>query len=275
MKLDRILMGATFDPPTVDAVRWVQTVLGPEAELILVHCQEKADADGPPPEERLDALVADAAPGARALTFTGDPEKVLPEQAAEHKADLLVLGPRGTSGSGPGNTAASILAGSRIPVLVVRESTEGPPRQILASVDDSPVAALVLRWTRFLTERFGAEAAALHAVSSAHYGTVSAVSSSRGTENAMAKGMEGARRWLEEQVAAAGIAAAAATVEVREGAPGETIVERSRDGRTDLVVMGSRGAGLLGRALLGSTAASVVAQAHCPVFVVPAAAVED
>jgi len=274
MMLERILMGVTFDPPTIDAARWIRTVLAPDAELLLVHCQEKEDADGPPPKERLEAVAADAAPGARVLALTGDPEKVLPEQAAEHHADLLALGPRGTSGSGPGNTAASILAGSRIPVLVVRESAAGPPRQILASVDDSPVAELVLRWTRFLTERFGAEAAVLHAVSSAHYGTVSAVSSSRGTETALAKGMAGARRWLEEQVAAAGIAGAAAAVEVREGAPGETIVERSLDGRTDLVVMGSRGAGLLGRTLLGSTAASVVARAHCPVFVVPAAAVE-
>jgi hypothetical protein len=45
-------------------------------------------------------------------------------------------------------------------------------------------------------------------------------------------------------------------------------VRFAEDAHADLIVLGSRGLGRLGRALLGSVSDSVVRHAHCPVLVV-------
>ena len=52
------------------------------------------------------------------------------------------------------------------------------------------------------------------------------------------------------------------------GTPAAEIVELAEELDAGFVVVGSRGAGGLGRALLGSVSESVVRHAHCPVLVV-------
>lgn len=59
------------------------------------------------------------------------------------------------------------------------------------------------------------------------------------------------------------------TVEARSGFGAEyEICRTARKRRTDLIVMGSRGLGKIGHALLGSTAERVVRHAPCPVLVI-------
>ena len=57
---------------------------------------------------------------------------------------------------------------------------------------------------------------------------------------------------------------------VMAGAPAQVILERLREGRHDLLVMGTRGLGRVGSALLGSVAQQVLHQAEVPVLVVRA-----
>ena len=57
-------------------------------------------------------------------------------------------------------------------------------------------------------------------------------------------------------------------VELREGHPGDAIVEMAAQGRYDLIVMGSRGLGLAQKLLLGSVSEHVVRNAPCPVLIV-------
>jgi len=56
--------------------------------------------------------------------------------------------------------------------------------------------------------------------------------------------------------------------EVLMGTPHAAIVEFATENGVDLIVIGTRGHGLLGHALLGSTAERVVHHAPCPVLVV-------
>jgi nucleotide-binding universal stress UspA family protein len=56
---------------------------------------------------------------------------------------------------------------------------------------------------------------------------------------------------------------------VLSGEPAETIVRTARDGKFDLIVMGTHGRSGLPRVLLGSVAERVVQHAPCPVLTVP------
>lgn len=56
-------------------------------------------------------------------------------------------------------------------------------------------------------------------------------------------------------------------LEVRRGRPGEVIVAVAREGEHDLVVMGSRGRGAVGSALLGSVSTYVLHHADVAVLV--------
>jgi nucleotide-binding universal stress UspA family protein len=51
------------------------------------------------------------------------------------------------------------------------------------------------------------------------------------------------------------------------GEPAEQIVAEAADGSYDIVIVGSRGRGAMGRLVLGSVSAEVIAHAPCPVLV--------
>ena len=57
-----------------------------------------------------------------------------------------------------------------------------------------------------------------------------------------------------------------------QGHPVSVILDRLRDGRHDLLVMGTRGLGRVGSALLGSVSQAVLHEAPVPVLVVRAPA---
>lgn len=58
---------------------------------------------------------------------------------------------------------------------------------------------------------------------------------------------------------------------VLKGDPGEMIVTTAEESKCDLIVMGTRGLGMVKRALLGSVSQYVLHHASCPVLVVRAA----
>jgi len=75
---------------------------------------------------------------------------------------------------------------------------------------------------------------------------------------------------LREFVAAAADAGVAATMELLEGDPCSTILERARSTGSDLIALGTHGRRGFDRWLMGSVAERVLARAHCPVLSVAA-----
>lgn len=79
---------------------------------------------------------------------------------------------------------------------------------------------------------------------------------------------EQADHWLRELVTAAGIDPERCDLSLATGdAVYEVIALQQRSG-ADLLVVGSRGAGALGRTLIGSVSYAVIRGAMCPVLVV-------
>lgn len=76
---------------------------------------------------------------------------------------------------------------------------------------------------------------------------------------------ETAARALVERGRAAGVAV---SLLVWEGDPGESIVEVARSETPDMVIVGSRAKGVIGRFGIGSVSDHVVRHAPCPVLVV-------
>jgi nucleotide-binding universal stress UspA family protein len=128
---------------------------------------------------------------------------------------------------------------------------------IVVGVDGTELGSAALRWATDEAQRRGCPL------------RVVTVAPAPQLAHTTSQPQEWAYRAGEQTVAAA---AQHPTVHIRHrtvsGAPGRALVEASRDAA--LLVVGSRGAGMLARALLGSVSAYCVNHAHCPVVIVPA-----
>ncbi|MGD8402200.1 MAG: universal stress protein [Anaerolineales bacterium] len=87
-------------------------------------------------------------------------------------------------------------------------------------------------------------------------------------QTAISARMEEAETILQKAMDAVGEIPGEVHTEVLEGAPAEAILDVAKTRKSDLIVMGSRGLGLLQGALLGSQSQKVVRHAPCPVLIV-------
>jgi nucleotide-binding universal stress UspA family protein len=199
------------------------------------------------------------------------PQRGLHEAAKAHDAQLIVVG-AGRHGRlarrlGRDVTAAT-LRRAPCPVSVAqrRAGTMTPPlRTIAVGSDGSPQSRAALEFARELAGAAGARLQLLWVVpASVPVGpwTSRAVAMTAG-ERRLER--DRARALMAETVDALGDNA------IGDTAPGvahEELAQLCRE--ADLLVVGSRGEGALGRALRGSTSMRLVREAPCPVLVVPA-----
>ena len=295
MRIDRIVVGVDFSEPSSSAARWIARSF-PTAELVLVHCidlphvprflarhatprESLLDLARAGAAERLALLAGSVAPvRVRTEVREGAPVEGLVDAARECGAAMVVVGVTGTRLDGwlrgqLGRTADRLARCSPVPVLLCAGSLPDRPRRLLVALDDSDITPHVLAWTRELADRFDARVTAVHVVSSAvltHVMTMAAaggasdVEVSRETREEFRDDADG---WINEMVVA-GLDPARVTSEVDFGEPGQEIVAASARLDSDIIVLGSRGAGAVRRTLLGSTVSEVLHHARCPVLVV-------
>jgi nucleotide-binding universal stress UspA family protein len=139
------------------------------------------------------------------------------------------------------------------------------PTKILLATDGSEDAELAARVAADLTKRTAAELHLSHAWRPLPYYAYPSLV----PEEYHPPYEEGARKLLDEQVGR--IERAGGTVaesHLVTGRPAEAIIELGEEIEADLIVVGSRGHGPVGRLVMGSVSEGVVHHAHCPVLVV-------
>ena len=291
--IGRILIGLDFSEPSRRAARWAARDLAPEAALRLVHV---IDLPRPPtfleglypPRERLLRLlrgdaerqieemarVLEADRPGRAVEVEirdGRTHDELADAATGWSADLVVVGEHGQR---PGiwrmlgSTAERLIRVCRVPVMVTRAATTGVPRSILVPIDESGQTESVLRWGLVLGRMHGARITVLHVLHPMLVTHVGLVSSTPKKESVQGQLERCARLWVEEMIARVGGDPDEVDVVIAYGESRYEILAALKRYEVDLVVMGSRGAGGVTRALLGSVATAVIRGSACPVLVV-------
>jgi len=138
-------------------------------------------------------------------------------------------------------------------------------KKILVASDGSKDAALAIRAAVDLSNETGAE---LHVVHAWREPPAPAAPKGEAAGYSNTDEREEAEELLEEQARLIQSAGGSITkAHLRKGRPADEIAALAEDLKADLVVMGSRGVGMVKRLVTGSVSEGVVHLAPCPVLV--------
>ncbi len=199
----------------------------------------------------------------------GEPVEKITELAEELDVDLVVIGSRGL-GTFRRLTAGSVSEGvvrdAQRPVLVVRGGeTAWPPARVVVGEDFSEDSEAAARLAASIGRLYGARTILVHAyplLDLGHKAPISGVFRINGEVKTVRRTLELLAREIEEEVGE--------TPEARVaiGAAASCILEAATEGaEPTLVVVGSRGLGVLERFRVGSVSTRVMREAEGPVLV--------
>jgi nucleotide-binding universal stress UspA family protein len=283
--MDDVLVGVDGSEGSVAALRWaagVAEAVGarlrvvsawqypPDAVVSIggrdLTPADDADADL---ERQLRELLADLGIGDDGQVVVealrGSPTVALLREATED-VRMLVVGSRGLGGFRGlrlGSVSRQLCEHAPRPVTVVRRGVEASPvlRTILVGADGSDDAARAMVFAGRLATDVGAELLVVNATGS------------RDAQRERPVELDTRREWVEEWCAPLRQAGVPYRIEVVRGDPRSTVMDAARDAAADLVVVGSRGRGVVTKMVLGSVAASLVERSEVPVTVLPSASV--
>jgi nucleotide-binding universal stress UspA family protein len=189
--------------------------------------------------------------------------------AAEHGPAMVVVGSRGLGGFKGlllGSVSRQLAEHAPCPVTIVRHTAPVPPvrlETIVAGTDGSEDAARGLRYAAEVAAKAGAELVVAHATGPGDvvhpWGVQPQVD------------LDVRRERVEEWCAPLRATGVDYEVVLVEGDARTALLDLARDRSADLLVIGSRGHGPVGRLLLGSVATSLAQHSELPVTIVPAA----
>ena len=198
--------------------------------------------------------------------------RALTELAESESVEALVIGSaeQGEVGrSSPGSVGERLLTGAPCAVAIAPRGfgADGPTTLGVVGVayDGSRESKLGLALSEHLARNAGAALRVIAVLPKVTIQPSRIGHTARGYERALRAHFENALEEAGAQLAGD----VESEIVLLEGPPGAKLAEATRE--LDLMVLGSRGYGPIGRALLGGTASDLVRSAHSPVLVVPRA----
>lgn len=199
------------------------------------------------------------------------PVDAIAEAVRATRADLVAMGTHGHRGLQRvflGSVAKRALHALEVPVLAAKESLAramDPIRRILVPVDFSPHSERAIEVARSLAARLSATVDVMHVFDEArapgYLPELGAVS--RRLEAEASERLDAMRERFDRR----GVPVA---LDLRRGEPSSVIAKTAEEIRSELIVMGTRGAGGLAHVLLGSVAERTLCAAPCSVLCVKA-----
>ena len=203
----------------------------------------------------------------------GNPTRVLLESMKELAPDLIVIGSHREQPAWDalvGTTVGKLLSARQCPVLIVDRWAYGAYRNIVLALDRTKASAETVRVAEALILRDGACATIVHAYQAPYTGMLV---SARVAATVVSDYSEG---WNQEaETALLALLREASNdlsryeIVLEPATPTVGIQNVVSRLNPELLIMGTRGYGRLGRALIGSVASRVLATARCDVLVVP------
>ncbi len=190
-------------------------------------------------------------------TASGDvAEKIL--KFSKEDYDLIAMGAHGENETEPyalGSVTRKVIMHADCPTLISKTVT-GLSR-MLVCVDGSQQSKRALDYALKLGEKVGSEITLINVQEHALHKVSPKVAEEHGA------------RVLESALANVGKTGLKVERRLEMGVPSKTILEVSKKGKYDVIVVGRRGAGTVERFLLGSVSDSVSQKAECSVLIVP------
>lgn len=204
----------------------------------------------------------------RADVLVGNPRRVIVSAAAHEEPDLLLIGPHGKHGDSARDTIAEkVVSARKCPVLVVQQKAQTRYRKVLLALDLTAESGAALRAAERLGLTNAVEARVVHAYAAARNDLLQSASAAIASHGEVSRLAASAA--MHEFLARESAKPDRYEIFVTEGRPAPTIVRAVEAYQPDLLVMGTRGHGRIGRAILGSVANQLLKAARCDVLIAP------
>jgi nucleotide-binding universal stress UspA family protein len=273
-RADRAMRRAALLAAASGAELLILFVVDDDQPAVMVEVQRREAA----------ALLARAAEGlpelkairTRTLIEEGDPFDAILRTAEAQACDLIVVGEhrrRLLRDMLAGTTVERVIRGSRRPVLMVNAIPDAPYRRVLMTSDLSPESAAMLRRAAGTGLFGGASVTVLHAREASGLGAIAMADlPPAAIAGHVAEATRTARAELLRFLAPLDLPGIERPQPMVDSSPAPLAILGAVDRmRPDLLVLGTAGAGGLGRMLLGSVAAEVLRQVRCDALTVPVA----
>lgn len=227
--------------------------------------------------EQLQTQIADSGVPTEILVTAGRPAEEITRLAADNKVDLVIAATHGRSGLKRlllGSVTARLMQTLPCPLLIVNSPSPEPAgvqptafrlKRILVGCDFSSNAALAFENALSLAQEFEAELHLVHVIEPPIYKDLQALPAAADGEwrenlhERLKKRLDGmlpedACNWCAPRIT------------LLEGLPDEEITRYALSRQVDLIVLGTRGQGMMEKIFVGSTTERVARRAPCPVL---------